>query len=257
VDRDGAEARATLEACQAAATQHPNVTLETSHEFLERDQLIVFLASNHINVLLYAPDRGLGGISSAGDWLLAAGRPFAVRRGKMFRHFAAANPSIYADDNPLQVILANGTAPVDHLRERWSPQSITAVYEEAVDRAISAMQHYPRDGNALRRRAGVWIDAETTARMRRLEEVSANADRLYQGLKAANGWGEAQIARQAAQELQIRDLEQKLSELDLKIRQLEEERNGLTAKNQLLQRQAVWSPLRYAMAITRRLRHST
>jgi hypothetical protein len=218
VDREGTVVRAILEACRAAERQYPNVTLETSHDFLDRDQVLEFLASNHINVLLYVPDRGGGGISSASDWLLAAGRPLALRRGEMFRQFSSVNPSIYLDDNPLPVILANGTAPVDHLRERWSPMSVAVVYEQAVESAMSVTRQCARDDIALRRRASLFIDAETAAVTQRLESASR---------------------------------------LDVRVQQLEQERAALVSDNQLLRRQAVWSPLRYAMAITRRLRHSS
>jgi len=242
-DRNSANANSIIEVCRSAARKYPRVAVEVSREFLDRDQVIEFLASNHLNALLYAPDRGEGGISSASDWLLAAGRPFALRRGKMFRHLSAAEPSIFVDDSPLHVILANGTAPVDQFRERWSPQSIVAVYEHAVDRAVTLL--LPCEGNpaALRRRASLLVDAEAEGsayqRLKRnLDDVSVVADNQYRALKAASVWGEEQIARIASQQTRIQVLER--------------EKIDLEAQNKALLRQAIWSPLRYAMAIAQR-----
>jgi hypothetical protein len=96
--------------------------------------------------------------------------------------------------------------------------SVAVVYEQAVESAMSVTRQCARDDIALRRRASLFIDAETAAVTQRLESASR---------------------------------------LDVRVQQLEQERAALVSDNQLLRRQAVWSPLRYAMAITRRLRHSS
>jgi len=125
-----------IESCKNAVARN-GVELEFRHEFLSRDDLIEFLASNHLNAFLYAPERGAGGISSTTDWALSAARPFALRRGKMFRHFRRAKPSVFVDDLSFAQILQNGLAPLEPFRREWSSQAVARAYEGAVDRVIA------------------------------------------------------------------------------------------------------------------------
>ena len=61
------------------------IELIISHSFLEKNQLLDFLAQNTINVFLYdqCQDRG---ISSVIDYALAVQRPIAISNSNMFRH---------------------------------------------------------------------------------------------------------------------------------------------------------------------------
>jgi hypothetical protein len=135
-DPDGSKANALVARCRGLIVRD-GVELEAAHDFLNREELIEFLASNDINALLYDANRGAGGTSSAGDWLVAAGRPIALRRGIMFRNFNATNPSVFVDDLPLEKILENGTAAIEKLREQWSPEEIVRNYEIAVTKAVT------------------------------------------------------------------------------------------------------------------------
>jgi FkbM family methyltransferase len=135
-DPDGKNAEALVARCRSLITRE-GVEIETSNEFLERDALLEFLASNDINALLYEPKRGAGGTSSAGDWLVAAQRPVAFRRGIMFRNFNSASPSVFIDDLDLKQILANGSGPAENLRAQWTPAHVIRNYEDAVVKAVS------------------------------------------------------------------------------------------------------------------------
>lgn len=135
-----------VEQCRARI-RRPGVELTVSHEFLRRDDLLTWVARNDINVLLYAPDRGLGGISSAADIALASGKPLALRRGKMFRNFEEVKPSIFVDDRPLHEILAAGTAPLEPLRQAWSGAQLAAAWEAAVDRLVDEPNLLRPDGD--------------------------------------------------------------------------------------------------------------
>ncbi len=187
-DPDGKVARSIIDQCKSIVK--PNASLEISSEFLTRNQLIEFLASNHINVLLYEPNRGYGGISSAPDWALASGRPLALRRGKMFRNFDKAAPSIFVDDLSLPEILQNGIAPLASFKRDWSIEKLVAAYEMAVDRALSAKtdQRSRRDVTLRRAISAVELltraHSEETAhirkrqsrhRVRKLRDKMANA----------------------------------------------------------------------------------
>lgn len=134
-DHDGVEARKIVAECEALITR-PGVRVQASHDFLERDEMIEFLASNHINAMLYDADRGAGGISSSADWALASGRPFALRRGKMFRNYNGADPSIFVDDLSLAEILHNGTQPLEKYRASWSTSAVSQAYDLASTKAL-------------------------------------------------------------------------------------------------------------------------
>jgi hypothetical protein len=148
-DSDGTLARELVKQCRSLIRKK-GVSLEVSHEFIPRDQLLEFLASNHINALFYEPDRGLGGISSAADLAIASGRPMALRRGKMFRAFDSARPSIFIDDLTLAAILANGTTPLQPSLSAWTQQALVDVYEQAVASVLNSIE-----GRAAERRRRV------------------------------------------------------------------------------------------------------
>lgn len=76
------------------------IKLVTSHDFLEKDQLLDFLAQNTLNAFFY--ERGDGrGISSAVENALAVRRPIAITRSHMFRHLltGAGEPPICIEAN--------------------------------------------------------------------------------------------------------------------------------------------------------------
>ena len=152
-DPEGINARALVDYCRTLV-QKPGVEIEASHGFMERNEVIDFLASNDINALFYDSNRGAGGISSAADWLFASGRPMALRRGKMFRNFDRASPPIYIDDLPLRQIYENGTTPLDRFRATWAPSGVVAAYELAAARAIQR-----RKAHATLARQAIVLDA--------------------------------------------------------------------------------------------------
>ncbi len=136
VDTDGTAAHDIVRQCQALV-QKPGVSVEGSHGFLSREALIDALATNHMNAFLYDPDRGFGGISSSTDIALCAGRPVALRRGKMFRHFERIEPSIFVDDLSFRQILDNGFGPLEPFLQAWSPAALVAAHERAIIDALT------------------------------------------------------------------------------------------------------------------------
>lgn len=111
------------------------VTLETSNEFLNPQQLLNFLASNTINVFLYE-DQPNRGISSVIDYALAARRPIVISKSRMFRHLFTANPSICISHNSLSNIISNGIEPLKKYYSEWSNANFIWEYERIVDTAF-------------------------------------------------------------------------------------------------------------------------
>jgi hypothetical protein len=172
-DLDDAIAIDVMKRCNRAV-RRPGIKVEFERGYLSRDELIEFLASNHLNAFLYAQNRGMGGISSTTDWAMAAGRPIALRRGKMFRHLSHADPSIFVDELSLAQILKNGTIPLKPFVQAWSSEALVSAYEGAVSRALSLRAHEACWRNYVVRRAAATVDAEfRSARLREsaLEEI--------------------------------------------------------------------------------------
>jgi len=69
------------------------IQLVTSHEFLEKQQLLDFLAQNTLNCFFYDKCEGRG-ISSAIENALAVRKPLAITRSNMFRHVLSGNCAV-------------------------------------------------------------------------------------------------------------------------------------------------------------------
>lgn len=146
-DRDGARAKAIAERCRARIHKK-GIRLEVSHEFLNDEQLLAFLAGNSMNVFMYE-DTGGRGISSALDYALAVKRPIAVTRCPMFRHVLAARPTVCVEDASLKGIFNNGFAPLEKVAAHWDATHLVWDYERILDSALRSAA-YP-----VRARAGV------------------------------------------------------------------------------------------------------
>jgi len=87
-------------------------------------------------------DRGL---SSAVDWALAAGKPLAISKSRLFRHLFQCNPSICVEENSLVEILDNGTLPLKKVWNDWTEENLIWDYEEIVSKSI-ANQSISKEG---------------------------------------------------------------------------------------------------------------
>jgi hypothetical protein len=134
-DRDGSSARRVANACKSLITK-PGIKLEVSFDFKTINETIDFLASNTINAFFYYPSNGRG-ISSAVDLAMASGRPVALCKVDMFRHLFDVKPSIFVEDNDIKTIISNGTAPFEHLKQKWTANNLCSSYEQLLDSMIN------------------------------------------------------------------------------------------------------------------------
>ena len=135
-DPDAALARRQVDLCRQRLWK-PGIRLKATHEFFDNAGLIDFLASNTINALLYDYMPENCGISSAADHAMAARRPLAITKSRMFRHLYDLEPPITIEDRSIKDIIDSGIRPFEHLLREWSPESIRRRYEDILAEALS------------------------------------------------------------------------------------------------------------------------
>jgi SAM-dependent methyltransferase len=143
-DADGIQAKAIAEECRTRRA-FSNIELEISHDFMEPDKLVEWLAGNDLNAFLYDDTDRSRGIASTIDHALAARRPIAVTRSWMFRHLWDVE-GIFVEDSPLSAIMARGIEPLRPIYERFSDEKVRAQVEEVIGRIgqIGPMGSYNR-----------------------------------------------------------------------------------------------------------------
>ena len=126
-DQSGALARTIANKCKETLTKS-NISIDITHNYFNKNELIEFLSENTINVFLYSND-GNRGISSATDWALASGRPLAVSNSSMFRNLLHCKPSICVNERNLINIIESGIEPLKELWTKYDPEMILLEYE--------------------------------------------------------------------------------------------------------------------------------
>lgn len=125
-DADGKNARAIAAQCKERIHKK-GIQLQVTHDFLQDDALLDFLAGNSLNVFLYEGGTGRG-LSSVLDYALAVQRPIAVSDNPMFRHVLNTKPSICVKDASLKTIHANGVGALQSLIRDWSAEILCWEY---------------------------------------------------------------------------------------------------------------------------------
>lgn len=134
IDADGAVAYRHAAECQRRIRK-PGIKIQASHEFLDRNAMLDFLAGNTVNAFLYDYLK-VAGISSSPDHAMAVRRPMVVTRSIMFRHLQSLYPSITIEDSSLREIIRNGIEPFSHLYCLWNEDNLRAEYEHVLDKTL-------------------------------------------------------------------------------------------------------------------------
>lgn len=113
---------------QLAPSRHQ---LHWSSTHLPSDDVVALLARNDVNCLLYEPGQPEAGISSALDYLVAAGKPILVSNCSMFVH---AGPSVaWWPITSLADVLADYSKreqAVHDLRDEWNRDFARLILEQ-------------------------------------------------------------------------------------------------------------------------------
>jgi hypothetical protein len=153
-DSDGTEARSIAERCRQLVRK-PGISLQISHDFLDRRALLDFLAQNTINVFLR--DRSGRGISSVIDNALAVGRPIAISDSPMFKHIIDA--PIVVGERSLREIIDDGTRPLAPFIKAWTAENLCWEYERILDSVFARRGRRPAPASSpiarARRKVGI------------------------------------------------------------------------------------------------------
>lgn len=109
-DSSGEMARASAIQCRSILPA--GVTCEVNHDFMEWDDLMVWLSGNHVNCYLRDPSVHWRGVSSSLDAAMCAGRPIAINKCNAFRHMWDCIPSIMVEDRSIGDIIESGLTPL-------------------------------------------------------------------------------------------------------------------------------------------------
>jgi SAM-dependent methyltransferase len=130
-DEKGVNARNISEKCKTLINK-PGIELIVTHDFMDNENMLDFLAQNTINVFLYEDTKSRG-VSSTIDYALSVQRPIAVSDSIMFRHLFDSNPSVCITKNNLKTIILNGFAPLQKYYDEWNSENLLWDYERILN----------------------------------------------------------------------------------------------------------------------------
>ena len=115
---------------------NPNISLIITTDFITDDELLDFLAGNHVNLFFYQKYTGYNGISSSIDYALSVKRPIAICKSNMFSHIWNSSPSICVEDISVGQIINNGITPLHQYYDAWSHENFINVFENNIKNII-------------------------------------------------------------------------------------------------------------------------
>lgn len=124
----------TAEQCRKEVYKS-GINLHISHEFLSKNELLDFLASNTANAFLYDIHR-YKGISSTIEYALAVHRPVIINKCGMFRHIFNTKPSICIEDASIKKIISDGITPLLPFYNEWTQNKFIQRYEQIIDEVL-------------------------------------------------------------------------------------------------------------------------
>ncbi len=125
-DVSGEAAREVARTCRRLA--RPGVDVLVSHEYLSKEELIRWCATNTINLFFY--DRDLPGLAATTDQAVTAQRPLLVSPCETFRHIHE-----YITPYPrlsIREAVETTLEPVRRMKEAWSPARFREAFREVL-----------------------------------------------------------------------------------------------------------------------------
>lgn len=125
MDPDGVMQKSIVAQCKKQLVNSKNL-LNISTEFLDKCDLVKFLANNDVNIFNYQVNRGGNNqVSGVTEYALAANRPFYVSRCSMFRNIANIAPlpfdfSSLNVDSDLMISFDKNLIAQEYVRSEWT-----------------------------------------------------------------------------------------------------------------------------------------
>ena len=118
-----------------ASRYKPGIVLNITHDFMDQDQVIKFLARNDLNVFPFGAVAPGSGISSSLDLAIASKKPFAVSsRCQLFRHVLDYGLPITIENNSIHDIILRGTKVLDPIYRDWSRSNTLGTIENLISK---------------------------------------------------------------------------------------------------------------------------
>lgn len=121
----------------------PGIELIITHKFMDDEELLLFLASNTINIFMYDSMPGRG-CSSVIDYALSVDRPIGISDSDMFRHIYSDEICLYK--RSIADIIENGNKYLDRFRLMWSDDHLIHIIEDFL---FKNMLNYHRSKDKL------------------------------------------------------------------------------------------------------------
>lgn len=146
-DKEGINAKRIAEQCRSLIKK-PGIQLQVTHDFLNKDDILNFLAQNSVNAFLYE-SQGNRGLSSTIDNAMAVKRPIAISESTMFRHLFDTNPSVIVTRTPVKKIIDNGFSPLEKHYKEWSSEILLWEYERILHSVFKRPVNQKAKGNSV------------------------------------------------------------------------------------------------------------
>lgn len=132
-DKDGTGAHSWKVACQSLLHDAPQIKLQITHDLLEENDLLDWLAMNTINAFLYDENYGRG-ISGTLDYALAARKPIAITKSWQFKHFWTQSDKAVLDNCTFRDIIEQGTGYLDLYHTLWGNAAVLRDWDAIFDK---------------------------------------------------------------------------------------------------------------------------
>ncbi len=105
------------------------IEVQVTHEFMSKESLIQWCASNTLNCFLY--DRQMPGLAATTDQAIVSGRPLSVSDNDTFRHITAYLPPY--PKYSLKESIQKSPAIVNTIKADWSPQHFAEKFDRLLE----------------------------------------------------------------------------------------------------------------------------
>ncbi len=124
----------------------PGIDVQITHEFMSKESLIKWCASNTLNCFLY--DRKMPGLSATTDQAIVTGKPLSVSDNDTFRHITAYLPSYPTFS--LKESIEKSVPMVQKMIDDWQPLSFVKKFEEIIG-------NYKRQLNSNKKHSEIYL----------------------------------------------------------------------------------------------------